>query len=166
MKPLFAAGVGLAAFWIQVTLAPHLGVFGVRPDVLLITVILFGMRWVHPGLYIYAAIAGLAQDSFSHGVLGVYGISYLLTGALANAAGLLIYEQNWLFLVATVLALTLAEGLIVITVLQLLGSETAWLSWYFGRVVPQSVYHALLTPLVLWALRRLGRLTRQLPLSG
>ena len=166
MRPWFAAAVGLVAFWIQVTVAPHAAVFGVHPDLLLITVILFGMRWVHPGLYVYAAIAGLAQDSFSHGVLGVYGISYLLTGALANAAGLLIYEQNWLFLVATVLALTLAEGLIVITVLQLLGSDTAWLSWYFGRVVPQSVYHALLTPLVLWALRRLERLTRQMPLSG
>ena len=166
MRPLFAAAVGLVAFWIQVTLAPHVSVFGVHPDLLLITVILFGMRWLHPGLYLYAALAGLAQDSFSHGVLGVYGISFLLTGALANVAGLLIYEQNVLFLSATVLGLTLAEGLIALTVLQLLGSETAWLTWFFVRVLPQSIYHALLTPLMLWGLRRLERLTRQLPLSG
>lgn len=166
MRPLFAAAVGLVVFWIQVTLAPHLAVFGVQPDLLLITVILFGVRWVHPGLYLYAALTGLALDSFSHGILGVYGISYLITAGLANGAGLLIYEQNTLFLSGTVLGLTLAEGLVALTILQLLGSETAWVSWYFGRVLPQSVYHALLTPPALWALRRLERLTRHLPSSG
>lgn len=166
MRSLFAAAAGLVTFWIQVTLAPHLALFGVRPDFLLITVILFGMRWVHPGLYLYAAVAGLAQDSFSHGVLGVYGISFLCAGALANLAGLIIYEHNALFVTGAVLALTLIEGLLALTILQLLGSETAWLAWYFGRVLPQSLYHALLTPPALWGLRRLERLAGRFPLSG
>jgi rod shape-determining protein MreD len=166
MRPLFAATVGLSTFWIQVTLAPHAAVFGVQPDLLLITVILLGMRWPHPGLYVYAALAGLAEDSFSHGLLGVYGISFLLTGALANLAGLLVYEQNLAIVSVVVLALTLAEGLIALTILHILGSETAWVTWYFGRVVPQAAYHALLTPLAMWGLRQRERPRRQNPLSG
>ena len=166
MRPLHLAMAGLAAFWLQVTIAPHVSPFGIRPDLLLLTVILLGIRWVHPGLYVYAALAGLAQDSFSHGLLGVYGISFLATGALANLVGLLIYEQSALFIMGAVFALTLAEGLVALSVLRTIGSEIAWVSWFFGSVAPQAIYHALLTPLILWGQRRMQRWTRQMPLSG
>jgi rod shape-determining protein MreD len=166
MRPIHLASAGLAAFWLQVTLAPHLSVFDVRPNLLLLTVILLGIRWVHPGLYLYAALAGIAVDSFSHGLLGVYGISFLVTGALANLAGLLIYEQNALFVMAAVLALSLAEGLVSLMVLQSVGSEVAGIGWFFGATVPLALYHALLTPFILWGLRRVQHWSRFLPLSG
>lgn len=166
MRPYHLALAGLAAFWLQVTVVPHLSVFDVRPDLLLLTVILLGIRWVHPGLYLYAAVVGLAQDSFSHGLLGVYGISYLATAGLANLVGLSIYEQHALFVVGAVFALTVAHGLAALTVLQTIGSQTAWLSWFFGAAMLQALYHALLTPLLLASLRRAQRHLRGVPLLG
>lgn len=166
MRPLQLAALGVAVFWVQVTLAPAVSIFGVRPDLLLLVVILLGMRWVHPALYVFAAAAGLAQDSFSHGMLGVYGISFLITAGLANVTGLLIYEQNALVITAAVFALTLAHGIAALTVLDSIGSEMTWLGGFFATVAPQAVYHALLTPAILWAQRRLQRFSRQLPFSG
>lgn len=166
MKPLHVAVIGLAAFWLQVTLVPQISLFGVRPDLLLMSVVLLGMRWVHPGLYVYAALAGLALDSVSHGLLGVYGIGFLVTGALANLAGLLIYEQNTMIIMGAVAALTLAEGLVVLIVLDLMAGESHWLGWYFGAILPQAVYHAALTPLALWSVRKMSRWTQYIPYSG
>ena len=163
MRPLFAALAGVTAFWLQVTVMPGLELFGIHPNLPLMTVALFGMRWLHPGLYVYAALAGLALDSFSHGVLGVYGISFLLTAALANVAGILIYEQNPLFTALAVSVLTLAEGLASLTLLSLLGSEVAWVSWLPGRVLPLAVYHGALTPLIFRTLRRLESALRLTP---
>jgi rod shape-determining protein MreD len=155
MRPLFAALAGVAAFWLQVTVIPSFALFGVHPNLPLMTVALFGMRWLHPGFFVYAALSGLALDSFSHGVLGVYGISFLITAALANVAGIAIYEQNPLFTALAVSVLTLAEGLVSLLVLSLLGSEVAWASWLLGRVLPLSIYHGALTPFLFRALRRL-----------
>jgi rod shape-determining protein MreD len=165
MKPLFAALIGTIAFWLQVTVMPGLSLFGVHPNLPLITVALFGMRWLHPGLYLYAALSGLALDSFSHGVLGVYGISFLVTAALANVAGVLIYEQNPLFTALAVAALTLAEGLASLLLLSMLGSEVAWASWLFGRVLPASLYHGVLTPVIFRVLRRMESALRLTPSS-
>jgi rod shape-determining protein MreD len=142
---------------------PSLSVFGVHPNLPLMTIALFGMRWLHPGLYLYAALAGLAEDSFSHGVLGVYGISFLITAALANAAGILIYEQNPLFTALAVTVLTFAEGVASLVLFSTLGSEVAWASWLLGRVLPASVYHGILTPVVFRVLRRLESTLRLTP---
>ena len=65
---------------------------GVQPNFLLIAVILMGVQWVNPLYYVLVALFGLSQDSFSHGLLGVYGISFVLTGVLANLMGRLVYE--------------------------------------------------------------------------
>jgi len=163
MSPLFAAVAGVTAFMLQVTVVPSLAVFGVHPNFPLMTVALFGMRWLHPGFYVYAALAGLALDSFSHGVLGVYGISLLITAALANVAGILIYDQNPLFMALAVAMLTLAEGMVSLILLSMLGSEVAWASWSLGRVLPLAIYHGALTPLIFGALRRLESALRLTP---
>ena len=157
MSPLYPIAAGLVTFWLHVTLAPHVALFGVQPNLLLITVVILGLRWVHPAYFVFAALAGVAQDTFSHGLLGVYGVSFLLTGVLANMAGKLIFEHNLVFVGSVVWALTLAEGFLALALLQILGSETAWLTWFFGRVLPRSLYHAALAPVIYILLRRLER---------
>jgi len=163
MRPLFAALTGVAAFWLQVTVMPGLPVFGVHPNLPLMTVALFGLRWLHPGYFVYSALTGLALDSFSHGVLGVYGISFLITAALSNAAGILVYEQNPLFIALAVAVLTLAEGLTSLILLSMLGSEVEWTAWLFGKVLPLSLYHGVLTPFLSRALRWLETTLRMSP---
>ena len=157
MKFLFGLIAGVAIYWMQITLAPHLAVFGYKPNLLLITVLIFGLRWINPWLFVYAAVAGLAQDVYSHGLLGVYGLSFLAAAALANLTGKLIFEQNTLVIALIVVGLSIVEGMIALTLLNILSSDALWLSWFFGRVIPQALYHGALTPLFLFGLNRLER---------
>ena len=56
-----------------------------------------------------------------------------------------------------VVGLSIIEGMIALTLLNILSSEALWWSWFFGRVIPQAFYHGALTPLFLFGLNRLER---------
>lgn len=157
MKPLYSVVVGLAALWLQVTVVPHMALFGVRPGLLLITTLLFALRQVHPAVFVYAALAGVAQDAFSHGTLGVYGISFVLAAALANLTGKVLFEENPLVLGMLVAVLSVVEGVVGLTVFSLLGRDVAWIEWGFGRVLPAGAYNGVLTPPVMYLMGRLAR---------
>ena len=158
MTRVYGLLLALAVYGVHVAIAPHLSIVGVRPNLLLLTVILVGVQWVHPGFFVLAALFGLSQDSFSHGWLGLYGVTFVFTGVLANLLGRLIYEHNLLFVMGIVFGLSLFHGAVALVLLSIVGSDSAWASWFFAWVLPQAVYHAVLTPLALLLLRRLARL--------
>jgi rod shape-determining protein MreD len=154
------AGVGLFMLWGQVSLAPHLAIGGIKPNLVLLSVLVLQVRWLHPWAFLFAAVAGLAVDSFSHGLLGVYAASYVVTAVLGRRLALLIYENSWPFTVLLVAGLTVLEGLVALAVLSLLDEHVPWFPWLFTRVLPQALYHALLCPFALWGVERLERVLK------
>ncbi len=163
MKPLAYVGIGLVALWLQVALGPYAELGGIKPNLPLVTVVLLGLRWMDPWLFVYAAAMGLAVDVFSHGVLGIYGISFFAVSFLARLAGTSLYENNVLFTALFVAGLSLAEGMIAVSLFKALDSGISWWSWVLGDVLPQAVYHAVLAVPVSWLL---GRTERWLRLQG
>jgi rod shape-determining protein MreD len=157
MKLLFYFVLGLAFLWLQLTLAPLLEVGWIKPNLALLSVVVTGVRWMDPWLFLYAAPLGLAQDALSHGVLGVYGTSFFFISFAARLMGASIYEHNLLFSVLGVLALCLAEGLMSVTFLHLLDAGVPWWAWILERALPEAVYNALLAPVLFYGLRRLER---------
>lgn len=157
MRALVYGGIGLGALWLQLTVAPLIAIAWVKPSFLLLTVLVAGLRWLDPWLFVYAAAAGLAQDVFSHGVLGIYGISFFAISFVARLAGTSIYEHNVVFNVLGVFGLSLAEGIIAVSVFNLLDPSVPWWGWLFGRVIPAALYNSLLSPLLFLGLERLER---------
>lgn len=157
MKALSYAGLGLAALWLQLTVGDLLSIGWIRPDLLLLTVVLAGLRWMEPWLFVYGALAGLAQDVFSHGMLGVYGISFFFTAVASRITGAFIYENNLVVTMIAAFGLCLGEGLTSVTLLHLLDANVPWWGWVLGRVVPAAAYDSLLAPFVLYGLARLER---------
>ena len=160
MSPVYATVVGVAAFWLQITIVPWLAPFDVKPNLLLVTVFVLALRWVHPWMFVYAALAGISQDAFSHGILGVYGLSFLAAAAMANLTGKLVFDQNILFTSLVVIGLSVLEGLISLMILDISGSRVAWVSWLFGRVLPQSLLQGLVTIPVIYGLNAARRLIK------
>lgn len=160
MKLWIYAGLGFGSLWLQVGVAPYLSVFGIKPDLMLLMLLVVALRWIEPWLFVYAALAGLALDVFSHGVLGVYGLSFFLVSFLARYVGFAIYENNVLFTMAAVAGLTLAEGVIAITIFELLDPTVPWWHWLLTVVLPLSLYHGLIAPFLMMGLIRLERLTK------
>ena len=154
------AGLGIASLWMQLTLAPVIGLFGATPNLMLLTVILVGIRWLDPWLFVYGALIGLAVDVLSHGYLGVFGISFFLVSFAARYAGVSMYENNIISTAIVVAGLSLLEGAISLTILEFLEPTVPWWLWLFQKVVPVSLYHGALGPLLVPALDALERYKR------
>ncbi len=150
-------GIGIGALWLQLTVVPYLSVFGLKPNLLLLTVLLLGLRWMQPWLFVYAAMVGLGLDVFSHGMLGVYAISFFLIAFVSLYVGDSMYENSLWFIVISVAGLSLVEGIISVTIFEILDSGVPWWHWVLTRVLPVSVYHGVLAPFLLWGLVRLER---------
>jgi len=163
MKLLAYVGIGVVALWLQVTLAPYVSVGGIKPNLPLVTVLVLGLRWMDPWLFVYGAITGLAVDVFSHGVLGVYASSFFAVSFLARVAGNALYENNPLFTALLTAGLTLVEGGIAVSLFKLHDPGVSWWAWMLADVLPQAVYHAVLAVPVWWVI---GRLERRLKLQG
>ncbi len=160
MKTWLFLGIGIGTLWLQLTVAPYGAVFGIKPNLMLLAVLLLALRRQEPWLFLYAAPAGLALDVFSHGLVGVYGISFFLVSLLALYAAKAVYENNLWFTVGAVTALSLAEGIIAITIFEMLDQTTPWWRWLLWRVIPVSVYHGLLAPFLLYGLVQSERLVK------
>jgi rod shape-determining protein MreD len=160
MKPWVFLAIGVGSLWLQLTVVPYAAISGLKPNLMLLAVLLLALRWQEPWLFVYAAIVGLALDVFSHGIVGVYAVSYFLVSLLALYAGRSVYENNLWFTMGAVAGLSLAEGVISSTIFELLDQSTPWWRWFFREVVPVSLYHGLLAPFLLYGLVRLERLLK------
>lgn len=148
MKILLYLGIGISSVWLQLTVAPLLEVWGTKPNLVLVGMLAMGIFWMEPWLFIYAALAGLALDVFSHGILGIYGLSFFCVSFLARIAGASIYENNMLFALLSVFGLSLGEGMISLALLNILDSSVPWWFWLFTQVVPNAVYNTLVAPVL------------------
>jgi rod shape-determining protein MreD len=155
MKVLVYLGMAIAVLWLQLTLPPLGSVYGVKPNLMLLTVLVIGLRWQEPFQFVYAALAGMTQDVFSHGILGIYGLSFFAIYFLARLAGSSFYENNLLFGSLAVLGLSVVEGAISLTLLNFLDSDIPWFYWMFTSVLPAALYNSLVSPLVFLAMGRM-----------
>lgn len=163
VKVLLYALVGLVTVWMQLTLAQDLAIQGVRPNLVLLSVVLLGLRWMEPYGFFYGAGVGLAQDVFSHGMLGVYGFSYCCVSLAARALGISTYEQTVLYSTLGMLGLGLLEGLLSTTLFELVDSGVPWFGWYFTAVLPAVLYTTALAPLGHVLASWVERLIQRLP---
>jgi rod shape-determining protein MreD len=157
MKVLIHVLIGVLGLWLQATVAPLIAVGGIRPNLLLVILLVLVLRWPSPWLFVFGALAGLALDSFSSGLLGVYAISFFAISVAARTAGGAIYENNLVSNVAVVFALTVLHGALALGLFKFLDPGVHWWWWMTTRVVPEALYNAVLAPLFFWAHDRLER---------
>jgi rod shape-determining protein MreD len=70
----------IAALILQSTLVPVIGIGAIQPDLPLIFLFIFSIRWgVMPGLYV-GFLLGLAQDVYSPAILGQHALAKTVTG--------------------------------------------------------------------------------------
>ena len=148
MKILLYLGIGISSVWIQLTVAPLLEVWGTKPNLVLGTVLVMGIFWMEPWLFIYAALAGLVLDVFSHGILGIYGLSFFCVSFLARITGASIYDNSMLFALLGIFGLSMAEGVIMLTLLNILDGSVHWWGWLFTQVIPNAFYNTLVAPVL------------------
>jgi len=144
---------------IQSTVMPHLTLWDVKPDLMLLAVISWSLlRGTREGI-VWGLIGGLCLDLFSGAPLGLSALALLIVSFFSGLGAATVFRTHVILPLATVFFASLIYDLIFLLVLRTLGWSVMWLDSFIGLVLPASLLNVLLTPLVYPTMRWLHRKT-------
>jgi len=137
----------LAGFLLSSTVFSFLQVWGVKPDLVIVLIIINGFLYGPREGALWGFAGGILQDFLSGGYLGMHALAGMAAGWLAAVAGNRFYRDNAGVLVVSTFLVSFAAGAVNYLLLLFL---TLFLSLHvspeaaFGRIVPlSSAYNAL-----------------------
>ena len=143
--------VAYPAFWLliaaaaQVAIAPRMGIFGARPDLLLVAVTLLSMNRTSDAAAAIGFFAGLLHGGVANTKMAAFIVSRILGGVAASVVGRTTMAATPLTVMASSLA---ATGVASVTYL-LLGVPKDLLGWMLATL-GTLVYNAVLVVGVFW----------------
>jgi len=140
--------LAVIALILQTTVVNFIAVNGVKPDLVMFFIIIFGfLRNAGEGAF-WGFSAGLLEDLFVGNYIGLNAISKLTAGYLAGLAGSKFYRENRL-IAAVVTLLASIAGLVVYYLLLLyLNIFIPFFHAFLRVILPVSIYTACLVPLL------------------
>lgn len=139
---------------LQTVVFPHLPLFGVVPNLILLITICYGLlEGIRPGLYL-GILGGLCLDLASSGILG---INIIAMGALGLGAGYLermVFKDYLLVPVCLVQIGTILAELFSCCILLAFGWRIDFLSFLGSTLLPLCLYHLILTGPIYYGLKK------------
>jgi rod shape-determining protein MreD len=146
---------------IQSAVMPHLTLWGVKPDLMLLVVISWSLlRGAREGI-VWGFIGGLCLDLLSGAPFGLSALALLIVSFFSGLGEATVFRTYIMLPLATVFVASLIYDLIFLLALRTLGWSVAWLDSFIRLVLPASLLNVLLTPLVYPTMRWLHRKTGQ-----
>jgi rod shape-determining protein MreD len=133
-RELWLVTVAVLAVVIQVDVLPQFRVFGLVPDVVVITVVAVALVLGPRVGAIYGFGVGLLLDMFLSPPAGLSAIAYLLVGHGIGTARTMLVRRTWWQNGLLVAAGSFAAGSIYVVLSTLFGEEHLW-SWRSFRVL-------------------------------
>lgn len=146
---------------LQVSLMPRLPWLGVRPDLVFLVALAWGMVRGSAEGAIVAFGGGLMLDILSSFPLGGQALALLLTVVALSWLGAPFYRGNPLFPAAGAFLGTWAYHLLLLLLAQLFGQAASWGGTLRYVVLPLSLVETVLMLPVYWLLDRLDRRMRR-----
>ena len=141
---------------LQSSLAPHLGVVGVKPGVVLPLVVAWSIiRGSSEGV-MWGFVGGLLLDLLSGAPLGLSALTLMVVGFATNLGESNLFKSSLVLPLAAVFAASLLSDGMQVLFLQALGWDLNWLE-AMGRVaLPTAVLNAVIMPFVYIPLHWVG----------
>lgn len=134
---------------------PHLAVWGVFPDLPVLVVVSWSLqRGAREGA-VWGFIAGIAIDLFSGAPFGAATLSLTIIGFLSGIGQVAAFRAHVALPLLAMFLATILYDLIFLLVILISGQTVTWLDNLFRIILPSAVLNALLTPVVLRAMRML-----------
>ncbi len=151
---LFLALLALACLS-RISYLHHLQLLGVAPDLVLVLLAVWALVWGYQEAMVLAPLAGVAGDLVGTGPVGisVLGLAPVVLLASVRQAGVM---EVTLPLVLAVVALgTLAQHMLVLTALAVIGQGLPWGEALLRAAIPAAVVNLLVAPALYFPLRLL-----------
>jgi len=151
--PLF---LGILFLTLQTTLLRSLPVQSIRPDIVLILTLYLGLSYPLISGGILAFFMGYLMDLFSGNVLGLYTFSRPLIFYIAQLFKGRFYLEGFLSQFLFVFLSALAEGLLILVLLNGLNPNPLenLYPMFFTVLLPQSFFTGLITPILFFLLNK------------
>jgi len=156
------AGALLGALVLQVMIAPHIALFGISPNFLLLVVITLAFVEGTSEGATAGFVAGLLLDLLSTGPIGAWALVMSVTGYISGSLKENLFAEGWLAPVTVGVVAALTADLAYLVVVSVLGVGPAFWSSVVRLVLPQAVYNAVLVILVYPWLARFLRTDRSM----
>jgi len=145
---------------LQTTLVPLILPGPVRPDLMLLIVVGWGVVHGNGQAALWGLGGGILLDLFSGTPFGLHSLSLGAVGLLADSLQTNFFRSNILMPIVMMFVTTLLYHIGQAAAMQTLGYAVNWASYIFGVVLPTCMLNTALSPLVFWLLRRLDHVVR------
>jgi len=139
----------LIGAWLNIVLNNYVQLGSLKVNWILIIMLVLTFRHSTHLIPFMGILAGLICDALSHGIMGLYAISFFVTLLLARLLNKLFYANTFYTVSLAVLIMSVFEGWISISILGMLGTEINQSSIVLSTVIPLSVLHGLGAPVIL-----------------
>jgi rod shape-determining protein MreD len=144
----------------QAVLLPPLSVWGIRPDLFLLLVLLASQRVSPEVATLLGFLVGLCQDGLSGGPLGLRAFTDSLMGFLAARLSHHLYTDKPRALFWLLLTGSAAAGGITLALLMFFLGPRPFLPALLRVIAPEALYTAAVGLLILWLPQLYAALTR------
>ena len=146
---ILVVGLMLIGAWFNIVLNSYVQLGSLKINWILIIMLVMTFRYSTHLIPFLAIFAGLICDSLSHGIMGLYAISFFVTLLVASLLNKLFYANTFLTVSLAVLSMSVFEGWISISILGMLDTEINQYSLMLSTVLPLSFLHGLGAPAIL-----------------
>ena len=156
---LLKSAIIVVALLIQLTLINSVTILGIKPDLILIVIVVFSLLKGGKEGAISGFVSGLLQDIFSIGLLGINALAKTVIGFICGILKEKIFHEHMLFLIPVITFIaSFIQNILVFLLLHAFGIEYN-LVWSLKQVtLPEALYSSLLAPFIFLAINKLFQL--------
>ncbi|HDP36917.1 MAG TPA: rod shape-determining protein MreD [Candidatus Atribacteria bacterium] len=146
----------VVALVIQLTLVNSVTILGLKPDLIMVVVVVFSLLKGEKEGTISGFTSGLLQDIFSTGLLGINALAKTVIGFSCGILKEKIFHEHILFIIPVITFIaSFMQSILIILLLRAFGIEYN-LAWSLKQVaLPEALYNSLLSPFIFLAINKL-----------
>ena len=162
MKILLKCVIIVVALVIQLTLINSITISGIKPDLIMVVVVVFSlMKGTKEGT-ISGFFSGLLQDIFSTGLLGINALVKTVIGFTCGGLKEKIFHEHILFLIPIITFIaSFLQSILIVFLLRAFGIEYS-LAWSLNRIaLSEALYSSMVSPFIFLAINKLFQIVKE-----
>jgi len=153
---LLKGAIIVVALLIQLTLINSITILGLKPDLIMVVVVVFSLLKGEKEGTISGFASGLLQDIFSTGLLGINALVKTVIGFTCGILKEKIFYEHILFFIPVITFIaSFMQSILIFLLLRAFGIEYG-LAWSLKQIaLPEALYSSLLSPFIFLAINKL-----------
>jgi len=162
MKILLKGAIIVVALVIQLTLINLVTILGLKPDLIMIVVVVFSLLKGEKEGAISGFASGLLQDIFSTSLLGINALAKTVIGFTCGILKEKIFHEHILFIIPVITFFSsFMQSILISLLFRAFGIEYN-LAWSLKQIaLPEALYSSLLSPFIFLAINKLFQMIKE-----